>query len=406
MGQTRGICLYDGDLWLSLLPLTYLKPVGALRAGIETLGDAWGSLLKANVAYATQPHLRELWGGEADAHADSRLHILGGLLPHGDVVEAVRSLQPGEALHAADRLLAAYPTQAGVYNADALQGMNLRAVQLEAGVEVVVLQHPWDIFRHAGMAIADDYERITHGRHSQPVSSTVGVLGNGGIFLEAGAQAEFCTFNTTEGPIYLGEGAEVMEGSHIRGPFALGAHSTIKMGAKIYGGTAIGPHCKVGGEVSNTVFQSYSNKGHDGFLGNAAIGSWCNLGADTNCSNLKNTYEPVRAWSVAEERFVETGLQFCGLMMGDHSKSGINTMFNTGSTVGAFCNVFGDGFPRAWVPSFSWGGASGMREHGLPMALRTAEAVLARRHEELSATLRTAIEMLFALTASERPYGG
>jgi len=261
---------------------------------------------------------------------------------------------------------------------------SLPSIEFQDSAAPVLISRPWHIFQHADLAIRLDFARIVTNRKSAPLDASVQVFGSYPLFAEEGAKATACTFNTNEGPIYLGAGAEVMEGAHIRGTFALGAHSVVKMGAKIYGATTLGPHCKVGGELANVNFQSYTNKAHDGFIGNAVIGSWCNLGADTNCSNLKNTYEEVKVWSEVEQRFIKTGTQFCGLFMGDHSKTGINTMLNTGTCIGAFCNIFGDGFPRTWIPPFSWGGSAGFKTHDLETALNTARAVMARRECTLS----------------------
>jgi UDP-N-acetylglucosamine diphosphorylase/glucosamine-1-phosphate N-acetyltransferase len=250
-------------------------------------------------------------------------------------------------------------------------------------------------------AIRNDFARLTRGRVSQPITATNTVIGDA-IFIEPGAKVEASVLNASTGPIYIGADAEVMEGCLVRGPFALGAHGVLKMGAKVYGATTLGPGCKVGGEVNNVVFFANSNKAHDGFLGNAVLGEWCNLGADSNNSNLKNNYEPVKLWSEAQERFVPTGLQFCGLIMADHSKCGINTMFNTGTVVGVSCNIFGAGFPRNFVPSFSWGGASGITTYQLNKAAQTATVVLSRRNlafDQVEANLMSAV---FAMTAHQR----
>ncbi|PIE84597.1 MAG: glucose-1-phosphate thymidylyltransferase [Bacteroidia bacterium] len=375
------VVLNDWGMREVLFPLTYLRPVGDLRFGILPQAESWALALGAEATYyQTDQELRPIFRplpGPGNTHP---LQLNASVLPTLELVEAVRSLGIGQALRSGEVLLAA--------RCDAPLEDPSRADSLERvdfGGEVLRVEAPWDIFKLAGRAMELDFARLTAGRASQPLSPTVNVLGTHRIFLEPGARAECCTLNATEGPIYLGRDSEVMEGSLVRGPFALGEHSVLRMGARVYGPTIIGPECRVGGEVSNVVFQGYANKAHEGFIGNAVIGQWCNLGADTNCSNLKNDYGRVRVWSVAQGRFVQTGEQFCGLIMGDHSKSGINTMFNTGTVVGMFCNVFGDGFPRTWVPSFSWGGAAGFSEHALPKALATARLVMARRGRELSA---------------------
>jgi len=266
--------------------------------------------------------------------------------------------------------------------------------------EMVKLNENWEIFSFNPTAIVDDFKLITAGRKSKPLSKTNFVTGDPKlIFLEEGARSEFAFLNTTDGPIYIGKEAEIMEGSKVRGPFALCEHAHLKMDAKIYGGTTVGPYSKVGGEVSNSVIFGYTNKGHDGFLGNSVLGEWCNLGADTNTSNLKNTYDIVRLWSYDKESFVNTGLQFCGLIMGDHSKSGINTMFNTGTVVGVSCNLYGAGFQRNFVPSFSWGSPSGMKSYNFTKAVQVAEAVYKRRNKEFDQKEKDIFEFLYNLNS-------
>jgi len=250
--------------------------------------------------------------------------------------------------------------------------------------DILRVEHTWDIFAKNGEAITRDFEMMTADRESQPIPKNVIALNESQIFIEEGATVHYSHLNATDGPIYIGKNSEVMEGSLIRGPFALCEHGGIKMAAKIYSGTTVGPYCKVGGEVNNSVLMGYSSKGHDGFLGNSVLGEWCNIGADSNNSNLKNNYAPVKLWDYETGRFANTGLQFCGLMMGDHSKCGINTMFNTGTVIGVATNIFGSGFPRNFVPSFSWGGASGFVTHQPHKAFETAKIAMARRDIELT----------------------
>ena len=260
-----------------------------------------------------------------------------------------------------------------------------------------MIERPWDIFTLNAGAIEDDFNRLTAGRTSAPVPSSNRVINGDRVFLEEGARAECAILNAHTGAIYLGRDSEVMEGVMIRGPFALGDQGVIKMGAKIYGATTVGPGAKAGGEINNSVIFGNSNKAHDGFLGNSVIGEWCNLGADTNNSNLKNNYSEVKVWSYAEKTIVGTGLQFCGLFMGDHSKCGINTMFNTGTVVGVFANIFGAGFPAKHIPSFTWG----MPEEGtlfLPdKAIELAERVMARRNVMLSDADRELVSQLYLM---------
>src|SRR5690606_7840722 len=241
-----------------------------------------------------------------------------------------------------------------------------------------------DIFSKNTLAIQADFDLLTKGRQSAAIPDSVFCINRKNIFVEEGARLNFASLNASDGPIYIGKNAEIMEGCTIRGPFALCDSSTLKMQTKIYGGTSIGPHSKVGGEVNNSVIFGYSNKAHDGFLGNSVIGEWCNLGADTNNSNLKNNYAEVKLWDYEKEGFANTGLQFCGLMMGDHSKCGINTMFNTGTVVGVSANIFGSGFPRNFIPSFSWGGSGGFTTYNTEKAFEVAKVVMSRRNIEFS----------------------
>jgi UDP-N-acetylglucosamine diphosphorylase/glucosamine-1-phosphate N-acetyltransferase len=267
------------------------------------------------------------------------------------LVTEINSLQLNEALYWKEILVAAH-----VNGTDELTATK----RIDSSVkELIKLNFTYDIFAKNGRAIEDDFELLTKGRISQPISPTNQVVKPARVFIEEGATVEFSILNASTGSIYIGKDAEIMEGCKVKGPFALCEHGGLKMDAKIYPATTVGPYCKVGGEVNNAVFFAYSNKGHDGFIGNAVIGEWCNLGADTNNSNLKNTYEEVKLWNYRTEKFEKTGLTFCGLMMGDHSKCGINTMFNTGTVVGVAANIFGAGFPRNFIPSFAWGGAQG-----------------------------------------------
>ncbi|RMD70422.1 MAG: glucose-1-phosphate thymidylyltransferase, partial [Bacteroidetes bacterium] len=268
--------------------------------------------------------------------------------------------------------------------------------------ELLQVRQLWDIFLLNDRAIRLDFELLTHGRRSQPLSASNTVIGEGPVFVEEGAVVEGATLNATDGPIYIGAHAQVMEGALLRGSLAICDHAVIKMGAKVYGGTTIGPWCKVGGEVQNVVFFGYSNKAHDGYLGNSVIGEWCNLGADTNCSNLKNDYGEVKLWSYEKEGFVRTGQQFCGLFLGDHSKCGINTMFNTGTVVGVSANIFGAGYPRNFVPSFAWGGPAGWSTYRFDKAIATAERVMARRKVPLTPEDRLILMKVFEESARFR----
>ncbi|MDE7144541.1 MAG: glucose-1-phosphate thymidylyltransferase, partial [Duncaniella sp.] len=251
--------------------------------------------------------------------------------------------------------------------------------------EPLAINHIYDIFMTNEEAIRRDFPLLTEGRKSQPLSDTCRLIGDPALlFIEEGATVEGAILNVTKGPIYVGRDAEIMEGACLRGPIALCEHAVVNMGGKIYGATTLGPYCKVGGELNNVVMTGYSNKAHDGFLGNAVIGEWCNLGAGCTASNLKNTYGPIKLWSIAEGRFVKTGLQFCGLIMGDHSKAGINTMFNTATVVGVGVNFYSAGFPRTFIQSFTEGSTLGMKDVRMESFFDTASRMMARRHVELT----------------------
>jgi UDP-N-acetylglucosamine diphosphorylase/glucosamine-1-phosphate N-acetyltransferase len=367
--------LYDGDRREALLPLTYTRPVGALRIGILTLQEKWEYELAAPVSFKTEPYLSGKFPMEAGT---DNLFIKGSLLPDAALAQAVKNLQAGEALSGPLGVLAyRSPEPAGEAGP-----VGFRQIAYQGGVRE--LRNTWDIFSINGPALAEDFDRLTRGRESMPLPASNRAVHPERIFLEEGASVEFSILNASEGPIYIGREATVMEGSLIRGGFALGAHGVVKMGAKIYGPTTAGPWCKIGGEINNAVLFGYSNKGHDGFLGNAVLGEWCNLGADTNNSNLKNNYARVRLWNYQSGSFDQTGLQFCGLVMGDHSKSAINTMFNTGTVVGVSCNIFAAGFPRNFIPSFSWGGTSGFSTYLPEKAFEAARVAMERRGQEFT----------------------
>ena len=394
------IILFD-DNFENLKPLTWTKPVGALRIGIMTMQEKWQTIMQASVSFATKVYLSKKY---STTIAEQNLLINASVLPNEEMVDFLKNnLKEDCAWVQGDQVIAIRldKEKTAAYLAGDYQAQNSE----EATMELSRIVYPWDIFRLNGEAIQFDFKLLTKGRISQPLSDTNRVVGDPSqVFVEEGAWVECATFNTQNGPIYIGKDAIVMEGTIARGPFALCEHATTKMDAKIYGPTTIGPHSKVGGEISNSVIIGYSNKGHDGFLGNAVIGEWCNLGADTNCSNLKNNYSEVRVWNYSSKRFHKTGLQFCGLVMGDHSKSGINTMFNTGTVVGAFCNVYGSDFPRKFIPSFSWGSHKGFMIYQLEKALETAERVMIRRKVALDDIEKEILQAVFQQTEEFRNY--
>jgi UDP-N-acetylglucosamine diphosphorylase/glucosamine-1-phosphate N-acetyltransferase len=360
----------------SLLPFTFTRPVAAIRVGILKISEKWQKYTSAEVSFLTQEYLQ----AKFPRNIEPALAINGAWLPDDFSFSILKKLGPNQALFWGKTLLAAYIGETEKHLGFA---SDREVVQIEN--EPTLVQKSWNIFQFNAAEIIKDFALLTKGRKSQPVGDphTI-VYGSENIFIEDGAKIKAAVLNAEAGPIYIGQNTEIQEGALIRGPFALCEGSTVNMGAKMRGDTTVGPFSKVGGEVSNAVFFGYSNKGHDGFLGNSVIGEWCNLGADTNTSNLKNNYAPVKLWDYTKGGFSNTGLQFCGLMMGDHSKCGINTMFNTGTVVGVGSNVFGDGYPRNFIPSFSWGGAAGFSTFTLPKFEDTAKAVFGRRGKEWS----------------------
>lgn len=385
--------LFDGPFRNNLLPFTFTRPVAEIRIGILTIREKWELHLGFTTTTITEDYLSDKY---PMVEMEVNVMINASYLPNADLSEMVKNLEENQAIFKNEDVIAFYTT-------NAQEDINFDTFEaIEYDDDILKIEHTWDIFSKNGQAIEDDFELLTKGRHSQPIPSSNNVISSENIFIEEGAKLEFTTLNASTGSIYIGKDAEIMEGSIIRGPFALCEQSTVKLGAKIYGPTTVGPYSKVGGELNNSVLFGYSNKGHDGFLGNSVLGEWCNLGADTNNSNLKNNYAEVRLWDYNTENFAKTGLQFCGLMMGDHSKCGINTMFNTGTVVGVSANIFGSGFPRNFVPSFSWGGSSGFTTYLTNKAIEVAEVVMSRRNLELTDVDKAILEHVFEETQKFR----
>ncbi len=383
------IVLFDGAGHKNLQPLTFTRPVAHLRVGILTIQEKWNKYLSQEVGIRTKDYLNEKFQGQ---DGEVELGINAGLMPTQDLAETILDLKKDQILMKNGEVLAIKPLPSADAN---MQKILKGSLLLEYDMDVEIVRRPWDIFKLNGEELAKDFEVLTNERESQPLHESNTLIGEeDDIFIEEGAEVHAAIFNTTEGPIYIGKDAVVMEGAMIRGGLALCDHATIKMGAKIYGPTTIGPHSKVGGEVGNSIIIGYSNKGHDGYLGNSVIGEWCNLGADTNTSNLKNNYSEVRVWSYNEQEAIPSGQQFCGLIMGDHSKSSINTMFNTGTVVGVCANVFDGGFPPKHVPSFSWGGKDSIEKFKLEKAYEVAERVMARRSVEFTEADKKILEVI------------
>ena len=385
--------LFDGTVRNALLPFTFTRPVADIRVGILTIREKWEKYLGYTTTTLTEEYLMEKF---PMVEMEANIMINASFFPNEIVVEMIRNLEPKQAIITGEEIIA-------FYSNETQEEVDFDDYELiDYDEEILRIENTWDIFSKNDEAIREDFQLVTEDRHSQPIPKSVNVIAPENIFIEEGAKLEFVTLNAATGPIYIGKNAEIMEGSVIRGPFALCEYAQVKMSAKIYGATTVGPHCKVGGEVNNSVLFGYSNKGHDGVLGNSVLGEWCNIGADTNTSNLKNNYEEVRLWSYETESFARTGLQFCGLMMGDHSKSGIDTMFNTGTVVGVSANIFGSGFPRNFVPSFSWGGASGFTTYLTKKAFEVAKVVMQRRQVEFSEQDAKILEYVFEETKKYR----
>ncbi len=388
--------LSDSGLHNAFKPLSWTRPIAEMRTGILTNKERWQKILNTEISILTEKYLQEKWSLKTDTE---NLIIHAGLMPDDNIIKAVKGLKKG-CLTYKGKVLARICDESQLLETSENTCKDIT----EYPNHCLIIENTWDIFTNAGKMIDFDFNLITKGRQSQAISKTNTVLGNHPIFLEEGATVEASVLNTTNGAIYIGKDAEIMEGSQIRGPFSMGEHSVVKMGAKIYGPTILGQHVKVGGELNNVVIFGYSNKAHDGFLGNSVIGEWCNLGADTNNSNLKNNYAPVRLWNYETKGFKKTGLQFCGTIMGDHSKCGINTMLNTGTVIGVNCNIYGAGFPRNFVPSFSWGGAGGYIVYQTNKAFDVAKTVMARRNIELSDTDKAILSHIFEETKQYRNF--
>ena len=385
--------LFDGPARNALLPFTFTRPVADILIGIMTIRQKWEMRLGSTATTLTEEYLSEKF---PMVEMEENVMINASFLPNTILAEMVGDLQPNQAIFKGDDVIAFYTGE----DQEEVDFDTYEIIEFEG--DCLRVEHTWDIFSNNDAAIREDFEFLTEDRKSQPIPKSVNVIAKENIFIEEGAKLEFVTLNASAGPIYIGKDAEIMEGSLIRGPFALCEGARVKLGSKVYGATTVGPQSVIGGEVNNSVLFGYSNKGHDGFLGNSVLGEWCNIGADSNNSNLKNNYEEVKLWSYETEGFAKTGLQFCGLMMGDHSKCGINTMFNTGTVVGVSANIFGSGFPRNFVPSFSWGGASGFTTYITKKAFETARLVMKRRNVDFDEKEAAILEHVFEETKKWR----
>lgn len=392
------IILFDDGSRITLKPLTFTRPVAEIRLGIRTIREKWESALKATVSFKTVEYLKEKY--PLIVREDNWL-VNGSVCPDEALLAELHLLAQNEALVKDGFVVAARIPAEGLGNGTDPFAACVRRNYVG---ELMKITYPYDIFLLNGKAIADDFEEITRGRKSDLISESVQVTGKHPVFLEEGAVVGHAVINTNGGPVYIGKEAEVMEGCLIRGPLALCEHAVLNMGTKIYGATTLGPYCKCGGELNNVVLLGYSNKAHDGFMGNAVVGEWCNFGAGFNNSNLKNTYQNVKLWDYETGRFRRTGLQFCGMIVGDHTKLGISSMINTGTVIGVGANIYGSDFPRNFIPSFSWGGAHGYQEHGLRTFFTTAALVMERRGKALSDADVRILEHIFEETRTFRHF--
>ena len=361
----------DAQYWEDFLPLTFTRPVAEMRCGILTFSERWQKILDSTeISWFTEMYLQ---GKFREPEKKESLFLVPNFLPTETVIQQIKGLKQGEALVYEDELVAAKIN---------MDGFSLHQIEKMTDIkeDLIFFKKPTDLFTFNKEAIDFDFELLTKGKVSQELSATNGFLGSEeDLFIEEGAEIEFSTLNTKTGKIYIGKNTEVMEGCNLRGPIALCEGSKFNLGAKIYGATTVGPHSKVGGEVNNIIIFGYSNKGHDGFVGNSVIGEWCNMGADTNSSNLKNNYGNVKLWSYRTKEFQDTGLQFAGVIMGDHSKTAINTQLNTGTVIGVASNIFKEGFPPNLIENFSWGGFKDDERFKLDKAYEVAGKVMVRR---------------------------
>ncbi|MCV9929001.1 GlmU family protein [Flavobacterium sp. LS1R49] len=385
--------LFDGPVRNALLPFTFTRPVADILIGIMTIRQKWEMHLGSTTTTITEEYLSEKY---PMVELEENVMINASFLPNIDLADLVSDLTTNQAIFKGDEVIAFHTNE----NQEEVDFDTYEIIQYNG--DCITVEHTWDIFSKNDAAIREDFNFLTEDRKSQPIPKSVNTIAPENIFIEEGAKLEFVTLNASAGPIYIGKNSEIMEGSVIRGPFALCENAQVKLNAKVYGATTVGPGSRIGGEVKNSVLFANSNKGHDGFLGDSVLGEWCNIGADTNNSNLKNNYEEVKLWSYETEGFAKTGLQFCGLMMGDHSKCGINTMFNTGTVVGVSANIFGTGFPRNFVPSFSWGGAAGFTTYVTKKAFETARLVMGRRNIDFDDIEAGILEHIFEETKKWR----
>jgi len=391
----------DPILKIRLLPFTWIRPIAAIRIGILKIYEKWAVYFQGDISYLTAPYLSKKFNAK---FSENQYYINGALCPSESLVEEIAKLKLGEGLKRGEMLLAYHTTIAFETPEALILHFWEKGTKIEASTtDTSFLQRPWDIFRYNQQEIISDFAQVTKGRESESISDPfTKVYHPENVFVEKGASIKAALINAENGPVYIGKNAIIHEGALVRGALALCENAEINMGAKIRGNSTFGPSAKMGGEINNAVVFGFSNKGHDGYLGNAVIGEWCNLGADTNNSNLKNNYSEVKVWDYEHEKLIPSGLQFCGLMMGDHSKCGINTMFNTGTVTGIAAIIFGGGFPQKFIPSFTWGGVDNHDTFQLEKMLELAENVMTRKLQDFTREDKAIFEYVFEKTSKYR----
>lgn len=395
------LILFDGDVRAHLLPLTFLRPVAEIRLGMLSIREKWETRMNATASHITEDYLS---GAFPLSVGEDNLLVNSSVLPSEPLCRLLRNMEFGEAYLSGEELLAARLDEEQLRKLINEEEIDHLQVLPLPDIPFKKINRITDFFKVHAEEIESDFHLLTSERQSQPLSTSNRVIAPERIFIEEGAWVEGATLNASEGPIYIGTGAVVMEGASIRGGLCLGANAAIKMGAQLYGPNTIGPGCKVGGEVEQSVLMEYSNKAHHGYLGHSIIASWCNIGAGTTVSNLRNDYSPQRLWNYPLQTFEKTGETFCGLIMGDHSRTGINMMFNSATSVGVGCNLYGNNFPRNFIPSFSLGGPAGLQTYAVEQAIPSMEQMMLRRNQHLGIEERITIIRLFEETSAHRTW--
>ncbi|WP_341664331.1 putative sugar nucleotidyl transferase [Blattabacterium cuenoti] len=387
--------LYDGIEWKKLFPITLTRPVSEIRLGLFTIKERWEKYIgKTAYDIITQPFLSKKYSKKKDSYFENMLFINSSFLPNEELIQFLFSLKENETIFFKEKMIAFkknFLVKKDIFS------LSKKCTKTYYVKQVIHIQYPWEIFTNNEIILKEDFMFFTKGKKSFSLLGNNHVLCKNKIFLEEDIKANNVVLNAQFGPIYIEKGVEIMEGSVIRGPVSIGKSSILNVGSKIYGGTTIAPFCKVGGEIFNSVIFSYSNKVHDGFLGNSILGEWCNLGAGTNISNLRNDYKKVTVWNYEKKDFFPTNLQFFGIIMGDHSKSAINTQFNTATIVGVSNSIFGYGFPPRYIPSFYLGGIQSKKRISFHQICETSEIMMNRRNRNFSVLDKKILKYLYQL---------